>query len=701
MLKPQLVVIDTEQGTKDLLVYLKQFDIFAFDTETTGVLSTSEIIGMSFCAEEDKAFYVILHKWDVKTQSLEPVLGRSEPVLDLVRHISINSWVGHNAVFDASIVENYFKIRIIDTCHTDTMILAHLLNENRRVGLKELASEYFGESSTKEQAEMKASVIANGGKLTQKVYEMYKADSRLMAKYGAKDALLTYRLFITLLPELYEQNLDTFFYEDESMPLLRGPTYELNNTGLKVDQPALLTLKKTLEAECIEAKEFIHNEIKTYVQEKYPGTSKKTMFNIGSNQQMSWLLFDKLNLEFGTLTASGKQLCGHLGCKMPYSKGAKRQFIEDVKCAKGNISSPETKVQGKVSRSKKVRDPWCYIAVDKKILAKFAPRFKWIERLLEYQKKTKLLNTYVCGIEERIQYGIIRPSFLQHGTTSGRYSSRNPNFQNLPRDDKRIKACIVARPGKIFVGADYSQLEPRVFAYFSKDSRLLAAFKGQDDFYSVIGMRVYNKTDCHARKDDSPDSFAVKYKKLRDLSKVIALASTYGATAHQLAPTTGKSTDETQEDIDAYFEHFPGVAQMMLDCHHLAKTKGYATNLFGRLRRLPEATTIEKIYGPVEHGALPYQIRNTLNLSVNHVIQSTGASICNRSMITFCALVKEAGIKAKIVCQVHDEIIVECAEADADDVALILKHAMETTVDLNTVALTAEPKSAKNMAELK
>lgn len=167
-----------------------------------------------------------------------------------------------------------------------------------------------------------------------------------------------------------------------------------------------------------------------------------------------------------------------------------------------------------------------------------------LERLLEYQRKIKILNTYVEGIQERTRYGIIRPSFLRHGTTSGRYLSRNPNFQNLPRDDKRIKGCITARPGRTFVGADYSQLEPRVFAYFSKDERLLQAFRGTDDFYSVIGMEVYGKTDCTPQKEDSPDAFGIKYKRLRDLSKVIALASTYGATASKLASTTGKSVEK-------------------------------------------------------------------------------------------------------------------------------------------------------------
>ncbi len=698
---PQLIVIDSPSDINKLLEYLNDFDYVAFDTETTGLSPSSEIIGLSFCAEEDKAYYIILSAWNPATQALDTVCGKSPEVLALVNTLKTKSWIGHNALFDASMVEAYFKVSIIDSLHTDTMVLAHLLNENRRVGLKELGKEYFGSDASNEQAEMKASVLANGGKLTKAAYEMFKCDSHIMAKYGAKDALLTYKLFIALVPELYEQNLEKFFYEEESMPLLKGPTYQLNTTGLKVDQQSLLVLKKTLEAECLEAKNFIYNEINDHIKANYPGTTKKNVFNIGSSQQLSWLLFGKLELEFNTLTDSGKTLCKHLGIRNPYTKAAKRDFIIACQSAAGGISQPEAVVNGKEVRAIKIKEPWAYIAVDKKALAKHALRYKWIARLLEYQRKTKILNTYVEGIEERIQYGIIRPGFKQTGTTSGRYSSSNPNFQNLPRDDKRIKACIIARPGKVFVGADYSQLEPRVFAFFSRDERLLSAFKTDQDFYSVIGMEVYNKSDCHAVKDDTPDSFAVKYKKYRDLSKVIALASTYGATAHQLAPTTGKSIEDTQLDIDNYFERFPGVAEMMLESHRLAKTNGQVTNHFGRPRRMPEAKLFEKHYGKAAHVDLPYNIRNVLNLAVNHRIQSTGASICNRAMIAFVNNIKELEIDCKIICQVHDEIIVECNEQDADDVSILLKHAMENTVDLGTVALIAEPKTAKNFAALK
>lgn len=701
MKQPKLVVIDNLDQLDDLFIYLQDKDYVAFDTETNGVHKGAEIIGLSFCAEEEVAYYVITAAWNTSTSKLDSNADPEYRIMTqaLIESLQDKHLIAHNAVFDCSMIESNYKVSLIESMHTDTMILAHLLNENRRVGLKELGADLFGQESTVEAQEMKASVLANGGQLTKANFEMYKADSRLMAKYGAKDAWLTYMLFVTLVPELYEQGLDKFFYEDESMPLLKGPTYELNTVGLNVDLPALIVLKKTLQAECAEAKEFIYREIQPYIKDKYPGDKKTNIFNIGASQQLSWLLFGVLNLEFGTLTAGGKTVAKQLGMKT-YTPTEKRNFVHRCQHEAGlSVLQPAVIINGKTKKAKLLREPWAYIAVDKKTLTKLAPKYKWIERLLEYQRKMKLLTTYVKGTEERTQYGVIRPSYLQHGTTSGRYASRNPNFQNLPRDDKRIKECIIARPGRTFVGADYSQLEPRVFAYYSGDKRLLAAFDGTSDFYSVIGMEVFGKIDCEPQKEGS-NAFGTKYKKLRDLSKVVALASTYGATAHQLAPTTGKSIEDTQQIIDDYFENFPGVAEMMLEAHKLVKTNGHVTNLFGRKRRIPEGKRIVKIYGDMAHADYPYEVRNMLNLAVNHRIQSTGASIVNRAAIAFHKHIRQAGLEAKLVSQVHDSLIVECNEADAPWVAALLEDAMVNTIKLEGITLEAIPKIGKTLADV-
>jgi DNA polymerase-1 len=684
-----LRIIHTLSDISRVSEYVSDKSFIAYDCETTGITSRDEVVGVSISADENTAYYIVLAKWNTETKRLDHIPGMKDAVRTLLEQIKTKNLIMHNSVFDCMMAEAFFKIRLIDSIHTDTMILAHLLDENRRVGLKELSKTYFGADSTQESADMKASVLDNGGVWAAKNKEMYKADSALLAKYGAKDALLTYKLFLKLVPELYEQNLDKFFYEDESMPLLRGATYEMNTIGLQVDRDRLMKLKKTLEAECAEAKAFVQSEIQSLVKDKYPGDTKNNAFNIGSPSQLAWLLFGHMALEFNSLSKEGKNACKALGLKLPYTYSAQREFISTCTAAKGLVYN------GK----KKFKDPWSYIAVDKKTLSKLAPKYEWIAKLLEYKKKMKLLTTYVEGIENRLHYGIIQPSFVQHGTSSGRFASRLPNFQNLPREDERIKQCIISRPGKSFVSADFSQLEPRVFAYYSKDSRLMSAFDGTSDFYSVVGREVYSKHDSLPHKDGSPDAFGIKYKKLRDLSKVIALASAYGATPFQLAPTTGKSIDETQKDMDAYFERFPGVQIMMLEAHELANKDGQVTNLFGRPRRIPDAKNIKKIYGNVPHAELPYEARKLLNMACNHRIQSTGASIVNRAMIKVLETVRALKIDCKVVSQVHDEIILECGEKDADTVSLLLQDAMENTVKLEGVALEAIPRISKTFAK--
>lgn len=677
-----------------LIQYLQDKEYIAWDTETTGVDKGSKIIGVSVCAEENIAFYVVIWEWLPKEKVLSSVLTEDE-IPPLFTSLLSKNLIAHNAVFDCSMVLYNFGIDLMPYIHTDTMVLAHLLDENRHIGLKELGSQLFGESAKKEQELMKSSVKANGGSLTKANYEMYKADTDLMAKYGAKDALLTLRLFYVLIEELYNQSLEDFFFKDECMPLLRGPTYDLNTTGIQVDSKKLQELKGTLEAECLTLKSDIYSEILPLIRNKEPFVKKPESFNIGSNQQLAWLLFEVLGNMIGNVTDAGRDLCKSFSIRPPYSNADKRTFIRTCVDNKG-----QTYTNGK-GKLIKIGDYWKYACVDKEVLDVFAQKYRWVEYLLIYNKNKKLLSTYVEGIQERMRYGVIHPSFLQTGTTSGRYSSRNPNFQNLPRDDKRIKSCLIARPGKVFIGADYSQLEPRVFASVSQDDRLMACFAKGEDFYSVVGMPIFNRADCTTYKKDK-DSFAEKYPKLRNMAKAFALATPYGTSSFQQSRVLKLPKDECQTIINKYFEVYPKVELMMLESHQMAKSDGFVTSLYGRKRRIPEAKKIDKIYGKdIDHGELPYEARTLLNLGMNHRVQSSAASIVNRASIALHRCLKEAKIEAKIVLQVHDELIIECNQADADLVAQILKHSMEKTTILLGVELQATPVIANNLADLK
>lgn len=719
-----IVIIKTLKELEALQDYIKDNDFIAFDTETNGIEKGSIVIGFSVCAGvEEPGYYVILEGWDAKNQALvsyETKEGAKAFMEALVGH----NLLIHNAGFDCARVFENWGVELIHSVHTDTLLLGHILNENRKNGLKERAVELYGEDVRKEQAEMKASVTANGGVLSKKLYELYKADADLIARYGAQDAILTFKLFVNDVPQLYEQGLDKFFYEEETMPLCRLVTYPLNNSGLKVDPVRLQKLKKELEIEIEDAKGFIYKEIDPIIKDKYTGTSKAKTFNIDAGQQRAWLLFERLPNEFNTLTKTGRELCKVLNMKVPYTKYAKREWTEEIRTRKGEMWQPSSlnKATGKRKKPVSIKDPWTYMSSGRETMARLAPKHKWVAKLMEYVKAKKLLSTYVLGIEGKMKYGIIRPSFLQHGTTSGRYSSKLPNFQNLPRDDKRVKACIVARPGKIFVGADHSQLEPRVFTAISQDPTLMECFRVGQDFYSAVGAPVFGKNECSLFKKD-PNYFGADpdpkdpastkrwpkkmYPELRQMSKAFALATPYGTTAFQQSIKMGLPSDECQDIIDRYFETYPAVHKMQLDFHQQAKDEGVVYSLFGRPRRIPAAKDIRELYGDCPHAELPYNSRNLLNLAVNHPIQSTGASIMNRNLIAVAQCVdvlSETDPRWKevnIVLQVHDEGILEGPEELKEDMMALLKDCMETSVSLPGVSLIAEPKAAYDLAGLK
>lgn len=685
----QLIIVKTEEELTELLKYIDTQEIIAFDTESNGLDEDADIIGFSVSADPELAYYVILKFWDKEKQELVSTaldaLGRYA-----MERLQSKQLIMHNAIFDCNLVNRNYKIDLMPAVSVDTLMLAHLLNENRSNGLKELSAAYFGADAKKEQAEMAASVAANGGiaKINAKSarIEMYKADPDLIAKYGAKDALLTYKLMVLLVDELSQnQDLWKFFFEDETMPLLKGPTYDLNSTGLKVDMVQLNQLDSDLDHELLRLESKIHYEIADYVKDLYPGDKPKNTFSITSNEKIAWLLFIRLGCEFGKLTERGRIVAKDLIGEIPYSMKKKKQFI--AACKEKELKAEK------------------FLKADKDELEPFRTKFSWVNDLLEYKRLGKLKTTYVEGIKKRAKYNVIRPGFLQHGTTSGRYSSQNPNFQNLPRDDKRVKSCIVPRPGKVFVGADYSQLEPRVFASFSQDEALLRCFERGEDFYSVIGMEVWDIKDASAFKDDE-NAFSKKYKSLRQKAKTFGLAATYGTTPYKMiesmkgADGEKLTIEECQQILNDYFLAFPGVKKFMDESHKIVVATGQTLSRFGRPRRIPDAKALQS-FGNFKHERLPYEYRNYLNLSVNHRIQSTGASIINRSAISLRQEFTRYNLDAKLVLQVHDELVVECKEEDAIKVSELMKKCMENTCQLPGIKLIADPVIGHNLAEIK
>lgn len=749
-----LIVLRTEEEIDALIEHLQDESkpFCAYDTETTGLSLGAQVVGLSVCTDPEEAFYVVTREWRfTKTVSKKPCdncegagtvkvkKGKNNPasietcvvceglrevdhaeftdckletlpneakVKELLEVVKTKALITQNGTVDFNWTLRNYGVDVRPASYFDTMPAAHLINENRRVGLKELGFAEFGETATAEQTEMQASVIANGGVWETKRggnKEMFKADPEILGKYGAKDALLTLKLFYRFSEQLEEQNLTDFFFE-ESMPFFKGPIYDLNTVGLRCNVEGFRQLQKDLEDECALLQSQIQTEVAPYVSQAFPkGFGKKPkQFNIGSGQQLAWLLFKKLDQDWTKLTDAGRELAKTLLGKAPYNPSGRKAFERAVAEAVNEKGTPL-----KIEK---------YLSTGAVVLAAMQHKYKWVELLLRYKKAQKLLTTYAIGIQEKIEYGIIHPSFLQCATTGNRLSSRGPNFQNLPRDDKRIKALIIARPGKVFVGGDQEQIEPRVFASFSGDERLLACFAAGQDVYSVIGISTFDKHEYTPYKS-GPGSFGEAFPLLRQVAKEVMLAATYGITAFKLtdvlnlkAPRKNEGPweiDEVQAIINRYFEAYPQVKELQEKYHRMAIDTGCVKNLFGRPRHIPGARAIKNFGKKVKATDLPYEFRTLLNNAVNFPIQGTAGSILNRILIAIYAKCREleaqdpAWAEVKIVGQVHDEAWLEGPEHLEQPMRDVLQYCMENAVILPGVALKCKPTSAKTIAGLK
>lgn len=682
-----LNVISSDEEIQELINYLQDKEFIAVDTETTSVRRDATVVGISVCAEESIGYYVITAMYDPEAKELVMVPNR-EQVNNLLRLLKTKQLVFQNALFDWEKIDTNYKIQLHDSTFHDVMISSHLLNENALHGLKERAKLEFGADATIEQEEMRASVLANGGRWETKKKgekDMYMADPYLLGRYGAKDAILTLRLFHLDVIRLDEQGLSEYFYDFECMPLLKGPTRELNSIGIKVDVYQLRQLGTELRSEINDLKAAILADIQPYIKDEYPGGSKKKEFNIGSSNQLAWLFHVKLGNPWTRLTDGGKAKAKQILGKVPYSDSDKRRF--------------EVALRQHVSPNGEPLKLQKYVECGKDAITSFTKKYTWCENLLKYAKAKKLLTTYVEGMLKVVEYGIIHPRFNQIGTRGTRYSSSTPNFQNLPRDDKRIKACMIARTGKVLVAADSSQIEARVFSSFSGDYELQQCFSRGEDFYSVVGMRVFRKTDCTPHKEGSPESFGVKYKKLRQSAKVIALAVAYGAEANLISDLLGITIAEAQQIIDDYWLAYPTLKEYCDKQEKAVVETGVVFSLFGRPRRLPEAKILSQLGWP-HMERIPGEYKTFLNMARNQPIQITSGSCINRASIETYNIFKAEGIECTQVCQVHDQIVIECWEKDAKRVAEILQDRMENAVKIPGVMLEARPLIGKSLAEV-
>ena len=378
----------------------------------------------------------------------------------------------------------------------------------------------------------------------------------------------------------------------------------------------------------------------------------------------------------------GKALAA-FGEDMADRLAALEQRIYEAAGTKFNINSPKQlgtvlfeKMQ--LPHGKKTKTGW---STNADVLEKLRWQAPIVADVLQYRQYAKLKSTYADGLLKVIEPdGRIRTSFQMTVTATGRLSSTEPNLQNIPTRTEvgsRIRGMFVAAPGHVLVDADYSQVELRLLAHISGDEAMQQAFLSGQDFHTLTAAKVFHV---------APEEVT---SRMRSSAKAVNFGIVYGISAFSLAQDIGVSVAEAKEYMERYFDTYRGVKRYMEQVVETAREKGYVETLMHRRRALPELKSSN------------FNMRSFgERVALNMPIQGTAADIMKLAMVRVEQRLQAEGLAAKLIMQVHDELIVECPEGEREAVERLLEEEMSGVVRLS-VPLPAQAHSGKTWLEAK
>jgi DNA polymerase-1 len=494
---------DSATGLDQMTKELNKAGEIAMDTETTGLDSlTTHLVGLCLSTASHSGWYVPLGHKNGTNVNIDELKNKLSPILSG----SGKRYVFHNAKFDLPILERYgLAPRITEGRLVDTMVAAHLLNPGvRGLSLDDLSLKYFNHQMISLE-----SLIGKKGKDQKSFAEIPVSEA---CNYGAEDADITLRLWKVLEPELKSRKLLDLFFKIEMKLLLVLQKMEMR--GISLNVKALNQLSKSMA-----------QEIKALEKKIYEQAGEE--FNIESPQQLSRILFEKLELKKGKKTKTG--------------------FSTDVAVLTGLRGSHPV-----------------------------------IENLIDFRELTKLKNTYVDVLPElvRDRSGRVHTSYSQTITATGRLSSFSPNLQNIPirtSHGKRIRECFISRSEDYqLMAADYSQIELRILAHLSGDPALVEAYQKGLDIHTRTAAALYNVPENQVSADQ------------RRSAKVVNFGVIYGMGSLRLSRELEIAREEASGFIENYFRRYARVREFMRGTVDRARKRGYVETISGRRRYLPE-----------------------------------------------------------------------------------------------------------------
>ena len=424
---------------------------------------------------------------------------------------------------------------------------------------------------------------------------------------------------------------------------------------------------------------YIINKLKNKILEELEKINALELYkniDIPTIEVLSSMQWNGMYLDENELNEFGKEL------KSQIEKLTKQ--IHEMAGEEFNINS--TKQLGEILFEKMklpvVKKTKSGYSTDVDVLEKLKKEDPIIEKILEYRQLVKLNSTYVEGLKPYINPKTkrIHSFFHQTITATGRISSTEPNLQNIPTRfelGKRVRKAFKPEEGKVYIDADYSQIELRVLAHISKDEHMINAFKNNEDIHKQAASKVFKTPIEEVTKEQRSDAKAVNF------------GIVYGISDFGLGEQLGISRKKAKKYIEDYLNEYPGIKKFMEDIIEKAKEQGYVETLFNRRRYIPELQS--KNYMVRQFGT---------RVAMNTPIQGTAADIMKIAMLKVNKELQKRELKSKIILQVHDEMMIEALENEKEEVKEILKTSMENAIKLD-VPLIAEISEATNWYDCK
>lgn len=529
---------DTSKCVIDINELQKFFDetvdIIGIDTETTGLnYFTDELVGISLCNGKQAIYIPVNHKSSLYNMRIKNQMDPA-PLIELFRKEIQDpkyKWIYHNAKFDLAVLRTFLGFNMPNP-YWDTMLAACLFNQDEEHNLKYLYNTYVAKE---DEGVNKFDTLFKG--IT---FDFIPLD--IATIYAGKDAFMTYELYLRQKAKMEQPDMKGIKYVFENIEMPLTPILvDMQRTGVNMNKAMINELYAKYHTRLEEAKVKVYSEIAPYEKQieeyRIKNYNKKldNPISISSPAQLSILFYDIIKYK---------------------TKSGKGTGINELQ----EINTPLTKA------------------------------------LIEYRKMEKLIDAFLVALPKRIEpsTGKIHTSLNQYGAATGRFSSSEPNLQQIPSrgDAKEIRRIFGAGPGNVLLSSDFSQQEPRILAHLCGDENLIHTYAIGKDLYSTMAAQAFHTTyeDClefyldeNGKKTDKTNP---EGKKRRSNIKGVLLGIMYGRGTPSVAENIGCSVDEAQSIIDSFFDAYPLIKVFVEQKQKEAKEKGYTETAWGRRRYL-------------------------------------------------------------------------------------------------------------------